>query len=88
VTGSATRLASCATGAEFYVALKFGRDVQRQFAIRVRHQGFGVTTPLSDRAADRLALFRLTPVFQMIAVAERRSNPWVPDILRPQYLDR
>jgi hypothetical protein len=49
---------------------------------------FRFTTPLSDGAADRLALFRLTPVFQMIAVAEWRSNPWVPDILGPQYLDR
>jgi hypothetical protein len=61
---------------------------QPEFDFGQCHQFFGVAAPLGDAAADRLALLRVAAVLQPIAVAGRRAYPWVPDILRPQHLER
>ncbi|MFL6690017.1 MAG: hypothetical protein ACJ8IR_07525 [Alphaproteobacteria bacterium] len=65
-----------------------GKFAPRQLSLRLRHQRFRFATPLRDVTAELLALTRVVAVLQPVAIAERRSNPWVPHILWPQYLDR
>jgi hypothetical protein len=36
----------------------------------------------------RFARVRITPMLQGVSIATRRAYPWMPDILRPQHLDR
>jgi hypothetical protein len=65
-----------------------GKFAPRQFALRAGHQRVRFAAPLRDVAAQLFALACVVPVLQPVAIAERRSNPWVPHILRPQHLDR
>lgn len=59
-----------------------------QFALCPGHQRFRFAPPLRDVAAQFLARAGVIAGLQAIAVAEWRSNPWVPDVVRPQHLDR
>ena len=57
-----------------------GEFAPRQLALRVGHQRFRFAAPLRDVAAELLALARVVAVLQPVAIAGRRSNPWVPHI--------
>jgi hypothetical protein len=60
---------------------------QRQLALGTHQQRSGFAAPLRDVAAQRLAFVCVAAVPVAIAIAKRRSQPWVPDILRPQHLE-
>jgi hypothetical protein len=60
---------------------------RRDFRRGLRHRPLHLAPPLGDLFAQRAHGRDMPAVGEAIAVAGRRSHPWVPDIFRPQHLE-